>query len=83
MKESDENMLTLSSFRELKRIHDAIETAKGTYEGTTYRLKNFCVKNSFGNCVASSSPLLPFETVSGSMFDLSGLTSDADVVKGV
>ena len=83
MKQSDANMLTIAAFHEIEQLHEAIAQAQSSHNGNTYRLHTFCAKNSFGNCFAQSSPLLVFDTLSSSMFDLSGVSTDADVVAAV
>ena len=80
MKKSDANLLTAAAFLEIKQLHDEIAQAEAIYEGNSYRLDSFCATNNYGNCFAIESPLLYFDTISSSMFDLTGVTSDTSVV---
>ena len=78
------NILTLDQFNEILSLTNTIYNTEYTDDdGNTYTYKDFCFKNMYGYCVPRQHPLAFFETYSSSMYDLSALTTDAQVLTAV
>ena len=74
----------MSSFNELLSLTNKIYNAEYTNDdGETFTIRDFCFSNGYGYCVAAQHPLAFFETYSSSMYDLSAVTSDAQIVAKV
>ena len=84
MKSRSTNIVTLESFNEILSLTNTIyNTEYENDDGDTFTLKDFCNKNQYGYCVPDLHPLIFFETYSSSMYDLSALTTDAQVLTAV
>jgi hypothetical protein len=63
----------------VKAVDDLIKAIKIQFEGTNYTFNDMCTKSGGANCQSIKSPIKFWLKPDGT-FDISGVTSDADVV---
>ena len=84
IKSKQSSLLTLNSFNDILGLTNAIYNAEyKNDDGDSFTLRDFCLTNGYGYCIPSWHPLVFYDTYSSNMFDLTGVTSDSQIVTKV